>query len=334
MKPALLLLTLAALASCESVVTVTPPTFTPRLALDYTLSNQAPTAAYQEQSAFLSRNPFVSTSQAILVNKKFQGRTDATVELRDASGQVVEEFRPDTSRYAQKPTDYRYGIYIPVRGYVGVPGQAYQLRASAPGVEAVEATLTLPSLPTVEAVSFVQQPATASSSNFITPTKYGQLTFAIADQAATTDYYVAYIRALDAAGQYWGYAFEDEDLQNSNGPEVKLNQFKLSSAGNINGIMPISDAGRQGQRIVYSAPVGVYYGRGYDSRNPTPAPPAYLELTVSSVPASTYDFYQSVQRYREANDNPFAEPAPLRSNVQGGLGLFGGASDVVVRLPL
>jgi hypothetical protein len=41
-----------------------------------------------------------------------------------------------------------------------------------------------------------------------------------------------------------------------------------------------------------------------------------------------------LQRYRSANDNPFAEPAPLRSNVQGGFGLFGGASDVVVRIKL
>ncbi len=334
MKPALLLLALAALAGCESVVTVTPPAHTPRLALTYTLSNQPQTADYQRIEAFHDRNPFASTSQAILVNKNLVGRTDATIELRDASGQIVEDFRPDTSRYTQRPTDYRYGSYIPVRGYVGVPGQAYQLRASAPGVEPVEATMTLPPLPAVEAASFVQQPATASSSNFITPAKYGQLTFAISDPAATTDYYVAYIRVLDAAGQYWGYAFEDESLRNTNGPSVKLNEFKLSSAGNINSMMPISDAGRQGQRLVYSAPVGVYYGRGYDSRNPTPPPPAYLELTVSSIPASTYDFYQSVQRYRDANDNPFAEPAPLRSNVQGGYGLFGGASDVVVRIKL
>jgi len=334
MKKTLLLLALAALAGCESVVTVTPPAHTPRLSLLYTLSNQAQTAEYQRIEAFHDRNPFVSTSQAILVNKNLVGRTDATIELRDASGQLVEEFRPDTSRYTQQPTDYRYGSYIPVRGYVGVPGQAYRLRASAPGVEALEATLALPPLPAVEAVSFVQQPATASSSSFITPAKYGQLTFAIPDQAATTDYYVAYARALDANGRYWGYIFEDEGLRNTNGPDIKLNQFKLSSAGNINSIMPISDAGRQGQRLVYSAPVGIYYGGGYASNQPTPPPPAYLELTVSSVPASTYDFYQSVQRYREANDNPFAEPAPLRSNMQGGLGLFGGATDVVVRLKL
>ena len=331
MKSALLLLTLAALASCESVITVTPPAHTPRLALTYTLSNQAPTAGYQQY--FSERNAFASTSQAILVNKNLVGRTDATIELRDATGQVVEEFRPDTSRYAQQPIYYRYGTYIPVRNYVGVPGQTYTLRASAPGVDAVEATTSLPPLPAIEAASFVKQPAPANN-NFISTPYYGQLSFAIPDPAATTDYYVVYARALNAAGEYWGLIIEDEGPHTTNGPDIKLNQFKLSSPGAPTSILPISDAGRQGQRLLYSSPVFIYYSGGYASNLPAPPPPAYLEVTVSSIPASTYDFYESVQRYREANDNPFAEPAPLRSNVQGGYGLFGGATDVVVRIKL
>ncbi|GAB3635161.1 hypothetical protein GCM10027422_07510 [Hymenobacter arcticus] len=331
MKSAFLLLALAALASCESVVTVTPPAHTPRLSLSYTLSNQPPTAGYQQY--FSERGAFASTSQAILANKNLEGRADATIELRDASGQVVEEFRPDTSRYARLPTDYRYGSYIPVRGYVGVPGQAYLLRASAPGVEATEASMTLPLLPVVEAVSYVPQPP-PTTSNFLATPYYGQLSFAIADPAATTDYYVAYATALDAAGRPWGFAGEDEGPRTTSGPTVNLNRFALSSPSNTTAIMPVSDAGRQGQRLLYSGPIWLYYGGGYASNQPAPPPPTYLELTVSSIPASTYNFYQSVQRYREANDNPFAEPAPLRSNVQGGYGLFGGATDVVLRIKL
>jgi hypothetical protein len=332
MKSSFLWLALAAtLAGCESVVTVTPPEHTPRLSLAYTLSTQPQSADYQQY--FQDRNLFASTSQAILINKNLRGRTDAAIELRDASGQVVETFRPDTSRYAQKPTDYRYGAYLPVRGYAGVPGQAYTLRASAPGVEAVQATLTLPALPTIEGASYALQPLPPAT-NFIRYDYYGLLSFAIPDQAATADYYVAYARVLDAAGAFWGYAYQDDDLRNSNGPTIDLNQFRLSYIGNVNSIMPISDAGRQGQRLLYSNAVGLQYGGRYNPAQPIPPRPAYLEVTVSSIPASSYDFYQSLQRYRSANDNPFAEPAPLRSNVQGGFGLFGGASDVVVRIKL
>jgi hypothetical protein len=331
MKSSLLWLALAAtLAGCESVVTVTPPEHTPRLSLAYTLSTQPQSADYQQY--YQDRNPFASTSQAILINKNLRGRTDAAIELRDASGQVVETFRPDTSRYAQKPTDYRYGAYQPVRGYAGVPGQTYTLRASAPGVEAVQATLTLPALPAIEGASYAQQPVPPGSG--FRYDYYGLLSFAIPDQAATTDYYVAYARVLDATGAMWGYAYQDDDIRNSNGPTIDLNQFRLSYSANVNSIMPISDAGRQGQRLLYSNAVGLTYSRPYNPANPPRPSPAYLEVTVSSIPASSYDFYQSLQRYRSANDNPFAEPAPLRSNVQGGFGLFGGASDRVVRIKL
>lgn len=333
MKSSFLWLALAAtLAGCESVVTVTPPAHTPRLSLAYTLSTQPQSADYQEN--YRDRNLFVSTSQAILVNKNLAGRTDAAIELRDASGQVVETFRPDTSRYAQKPTDYRYGAYLPVRGYAGVPGQVYTLRASASGVEAVQATLTLPALPAIEGASYLPQPVPTAGGSGFTYDYYGLLSFAIPDQAATTDYYVAYARVLDATGAAWGYVYQDDDLRTSNGPTIDLNQFRLSYSANVNSIMPISDAGRQGQRLLYSNAVGLKYARFSYPGGPVVPRPAYLEVTVSSIPASSYDFYQSLQRYRSANDNPFAEPAPLRSNVQGGYGLFGGASDRVVRIRL
>ncbi len=68
-----------------------------------------------------------------------------------------------------------------------------------------------------------------------------------------------------------------------------------------------------------------------ESRVPAPA---YIEVIVSSIPVSTYDFYQSVQRYYDTDGNPFAEPAPLRSNVAPGYGLFGGATDVVLRIKI
>ncbi|WP_157887170.1 DUF4249 family protein [Hymenobacter sp. PAMC 26628] len=55
---------------------------------------------------------------------------------------------------------------------------------------------------------------------------------------------------------------------------------------------------------------------------------------MSGIPADTYNYYLSVQRYYDTENSIFAEPAPLRSNVPGGYGLFAGASDVVLRIPL
>lgn len=328
---AFLLFPLAALllAGCETTVDVVPPAHTPRLSLAYTLSNQPQTADYQK--FFESRALYVSTSQGVLETKALQGRSDATVELRDATGQVVEQFLP-RGRAGYGP-DSLPGYYRPRRGYAGQPGATYTLRASAPGVEAVEAQLTLPLPATLEAGSYVAQPLAPGSS----PNGYGfsgRLSFAIADNAATADYYLAYARVLDGRGHYWGQVTQDYSARNHDGPDIKLNRFDLSEPGSPYQTLPLSDAGRNGQRLVYSSDVSTHYSGPYDPQNPTPPAPAYLEVTVSSLRPATYEFYQSIQRYFDTDGNPFAEPAPLRSNVQGGYGLFGGATDVTLRLKL
>jgi hypothetical protein len=337
MKKTVLLGALAALASCDTVVEVPLPAHTPRLSLLYTLSNQRLTTDYRQ--SFGGRSLYVSSSLGTLATTPLQGRADATVELRDASGQVVEQFEADTAGYrppGSKYATYNYGPYTAVRGYVGRPGQAYTLRASAPGVAPLEATITLPAPAVIEAASasFVAKPQVVASGPYpAIYDYYGQLSFAILDPAATTDYYAVYAQVLDAAGQFWGNVYQDYSLRNSTGPDVNLDRFDLSSAYDVYKVLPISDGGRNGQRLAFSNPVGFYYGRPYNAQHPIP-PPAYLELIVSSLPATTYTFYQSVQRFYDTNGNPFAEPAPLRSNLPGGYGLFGGATDTHLRIKL
>lgn len=317
------------LAGCETTVDVTPPVHTPRLALTYTLSTQVRTADYQR--FFDSRNLYVSTSQGALEAKPLQGRADASVELRDASGQVVEQFRA-RGRAGYGSSDSLAGYYVPTRGYVGQPGMSYTLRASAPGVEAAEATLTLPAPATIEAGRYVPKALPPGSS----PNLYnysGQLSFAVPDQAATTDYYLAYARVLDATGRYWGRVQQDYSARNNDGPTIKLNRFDLSEPGSSYQLLPLSDAGRNGQRLSYSDDVALQYSSTPGPGSSAPLP-AFIEVIVSSIPADTYNFYLSVQRYYDTDGSPFAEPAPLRSNVTPGYGLFGGATDVVLRIRL
>jgi hypothetical protein len=318
------------LAGCETTLEVEPPAHTPRLSIAYTLSNQAPPVG--QRDFFASRLLYVSTSHSITEISRLVGRADATVELRDASGQVVEQFRP-RGQGGYGSTDSVAGYYAAARGYVGQPGQRYTLRASAPNVETVEATLTLPALATVGASSYVPAPTPPGSS----PNPYngkGHLSFSVLDNAATTDYYLAYARLLDAKGQYWGSVYQDYSARNDTGIDIKLSRFDLSAIGSPYQTLPISDAGRNGQALTFSNDITYSYGGPYDPQHPTPPLPTFLEIIVSSLPADTYNFYQSVQRYYDTDGNPFAEPAPLRSNVAGGYGLFGGATDTRLRIRL
>ena len=55
-------------------------------------------------------------------------------------------------------------------------------------------------------------------------------------------------------------------------------------------------------------------------------------MHVSSITPEAYNFYLSRRRYYDSDGNPFAEPAPLASNVRPSYGLFGGATDVTYRI--
>lgn len=317
-----------AFSSCETIVDVDVPPHTPRLALTYTLSNQVPTAEYQQ--SFGMRDLFVSSSQGVLETKQLAGRADASVELLDDAGQVVERFRSKgrPGYYNSNGLDSLYGYYVPIRGFAGQPGRAYTLRASAPGMEAVEATLTLPAQAVIETGSYVA----STQNNPNVRGGAGRLTCSFLDNAATTDYYLAYARVLDLTGNYWGSVRQDYTNNNS-GPEVNLSRFQLSESYGFYSQYPFSDAGGNGQRLTLGTDVLLQYEGSYNSGGSYPQP-GYIEVIVSSITPDTYRFYQSLQRYYDTDGNPFAEPAPLVSNVRPGYGLFGGATDVTYRIPL
>jgi hypothetical protein len=316
-----------ALGGCETIVEVDTPPHTPRLALTYTLSTQAPTAGYQ--ASFPVRSLFVSSSQGVLDSRRLNGRGDATVQLLDETGQVVEHFRSKARYYGYNGQDSLYGNYVPVRNLTGEPGRTYTLRASAPGFETVESTLTLPSLPVIESAAYVAKQTQGGFGSY-----KGRLTMALTDNANTTDYYLAYSRVFDSNGRFWGLVRRSYDSNGVDGPDINLSLFQLSDARSLYNQHPFSDAGSNGRRLSFGADVALQYEGDYDPLNPVRPTPAYLEVVVSSITADTYRFYQSMLRYYDTDGNPFAEPAPLVSNVRPGYGLFGGATDATYRIPL
>ncbi|RFP66005.1 DUF4249 domain-containing protein [Hymenobacter lapidiphilus] len=327
------------LAGCETVVDVDTPPHTPRMALSYTLSNTPPEppTTTNNRSFFEQRKLYVSSSQGVLETKELTGRGDATVQLFDESGQLVEQFRskaqPGYYSGGSRP-DSIYGDYAPTRGFAGVPGRRYTLRASAPGVEAVEASLRLPAVPTIESVGYVARPRDPNSGGPYGYVDYGgRLTVAVADNPATTDYYLAYARVLDKQGNYWGGVSRDYSAPGADGPDINLSRFQLSQPDSFYSQYPYSDATSSGPLLSFGTDVRLYFQGGYGSGGSIPEP-GYLEVIVSSITPDTYQFFQSVLRFYNTDGNPFAEPAPLHSNLRGGYGLFGGATDAVYRIKL
>jgi hypothetical protein len=322
---ATLLFAATALAGCESTADLPEPPHTPRVSLFYVLTPAPQDSSFQE--LFQQRQLYVSNSQRVFSTARILGRADAAVELRDAAGRVVERYRPVGSNFS---TSYRGdpGYYRPVLGFRPQPGQPYTLRASLPGLETAESTLTLPTAPTIESVAFEKR----GSTNYGGAT--GRLTVTVRDDAGADNYYLVFARVLDAQGQPFPYGSLQLDDDDDSG--ISIDQFQLSSAQqqyNLGafGIRPYADTNHNGERLTLNA--DVRYNTGCFSQGPCPSQ-AFVEVTVSSLTADAYNFYLSNRRYYDSDGNPFAEPAPLAGNVRQGYGLFGGATNATYRVPL
>jgi hypothetical protein len=67
-----------------------------------------------------------------------------------------------------------------------------------------------------------------------------------------------------------------------------------------------------------------------------PIVPQYLDtnniwISLSIIDENYYQYVQSVYNFQ--NDNPFSEPTPIYSNIEGGLGVFAGMNSILKAVP-
>lgn len=317
-RPAALLLPATLLLSaCETDIDVPEPEHTPRIALSMTLDNLT-TADSVKRQDMVGRIPFVSVSKRLYDLTPLQGSLNATLEVRDAAGTVVERYRPYATQ-GTPPYYYYYGQgrYRPVLNYQFRPGQTYAVRASAPGVEVAESQLTMPTEVPVQATL-------TELSNDGGQIK-SRLTVGFNDPGAGPDYYVVTVRMAGPGGVRQGYLNIERNDQDIPGGSVA--PYQLSAANSSWDLYPFSDANVNGQRISFSGVI-TYQSNASSGRS------QYLEVTLSHLTRDQYLFYQSYLQYIDNDGNPFAEPTPLYGNVTPGFGIFGAATDAVERIPL
>lgn len=323
----LVLLASMALSGCETAVDLPEPPHTPRVALTYTLTPAPQDSSFAE--LYGGRQLYISNSQSVFDTRQLTGRADASVELRNAAGAVVERYRPIlTGGNPQYGYYGQPGFYRPVLGFRPQVGQAYTLRATLPGLETAESTLTMPAPAVIESASFV--PRASSGANY--GQSVGRLSLVLRDDPATANYYLAFARLLDRQGNPGNWGAVDVDYDSQSNTAGSIGQFKLSSPRQQYSVYPFADADANGQRIALNSDVR-YYSSCYQPGGNCPQP-GYMEVVVSSITKEAYDFYLSRRRYADSDGNPFAEPAPLASNVRNGYGLFGGSTDVTYRIQL
>ena len=243
---------------------------------------------------------------------------NAVVVLSDGSRSV--QLRPAryTTNYGYPTTYFRASASsLPI-----LVGKTYTLTVQAPDGRSVKATCTVPAAVPVEQITI--------------------------DSSITTDFgerrkeYHARLRWRDPAGQPNFYRVAGSNqysqrrtIRNPTTGVVSDTLIGYTEAWRFDGSQISTDATRDGQTIVsgrgllppfsYSRINGVLVSR---------PPSGRLDGYLLNVDENYYRYHDGVARQNEVRDNPFAEPVPIPTNIQGGLGCFGAYNQSTLTLYL
>lgn len=182
------------------------------------------------------------------------------------------------------------------------PGRTYALRVTAPGFHPAFATSTAPRPVPLSEGTFVDQAGGASAGP-----RTATLAFRLEDPAAEQNFYA--LRLFVDAGDTSAVHFRSE--------HAAIEQTSFREAVGSGGAQPSYEEVRFNDALFDGRPceVAVVFDR-------MEANAYWLELRVLSE--AFYQYAESRRLQEEARENPFADPVPVVSNVEGGLGVFAG----------
>ena len=242
---------------------------------------------------------------------------DARVAVHDEAGVLL-----DSLRY--EGTDDYFGAHRSASGFVPSPGQTYTLRVSAPGLPDAEATTRIP-VPVPFEVRY--------EGEIDTPYEYERrvrLAFTLDDPVGDQAYALSIVSTVTVEGEtlLWrSFPFKSTD------PVLKGGIEEIDTAVGIDfqssdffSVAYFRDRLFAGATREMELDVSVYNAEheGID------------ELTVElAVMDEDYVRYQqTLETQRINNENPFAEPVRLHTNVRGGTGVFAGYATYKVTVPI
>ncbi len=222
---------------------------------------------------------------------------DAVVTLSNQGKSITIPYNDATRSYSIKATA------MPI-----VAGQTYELKVSREGKTA-ESSCTVPKAVAIEEIkqdSVNSRNIFSSDPNFIPPKDY-LYRIIWKDIVGETNYY-----------RVGGYAYQKERI--STAPEkfeeipslVQLSFRENNRFGDL-----LSDVNNDG--TLFASNNGIL--PGYFSHNRTIiAGTRFVELILINCEKTYYDYHRAVRSFDD--DNPFAEPSLIPSNIKNGLGCF------------
>lgn len=239
---------------------------------------------------------------------------DATVEVL-RNGAVVDTLPRIPPRFALGREE---GLY----GSNAIPAQNgnYTLRVSAPDYPSVMARNAIPAPVRVEAATFADSVSVSGDGRPV-----GRFTVRFQDPPGEDNFYrVALYYVNECSGQvepaFWPFD-TNADIQRDvfADPEALLN-------GTVNEEFPIQSS------FVFSDEF--FDGQSYALTVTAPTlvdniPQVDYRLVVSAITEDYYQYQYSLRLKDATEENPYAEPVRIRTNVDNGYGIFAGYRDLV-----
>ena len=221
------------------------------------------------------------------------GRTFAEKELQVSDATVA---ITDGVRTAQLSYDAKNNLYsVPASEFPILAGKTYTMNVSAQNGSKLSAQTTVPLQSQITINSYIlREESKANRGNFT------YLTYNWSDAAGVENYYRPLAYRVGPAGSGSSLQPRKEEFYY----ERTVSAF-------------VSDANLDGQEMVSNELIS-----SSQSSDDFPRPyKLYLNLLVTDK--SYYLFHRSLLTQQNGEENPFAEPTLVYTNVQGGLGVFG-----------
>ena len=226
--------------------------------------------------------------------------TAEAIYIIDTFYWYVDPFANDTIYYIDSTFTYQHTLAT----NLSTDLDEYRLEVSAPGYETVSSTITVPKKATVTNVSFERDVPVSGQSNSWSGNiedNGDKIRLTINDPAGEENIY--HIKFLFEYGDSTFSYFQNEYLK-TNEPGFSYD----------NGGFLLTDQYFDGQQRTLE--FEKWYYEGDDQR------PSKIQVHVLAMPKPYADFKTSLEKYWNAEYNPFAEPVILYSNIDNGLGLF------------
>ena len=258
---------------------------------------------------------FLSPQDTVLAAKVARSETvlgestgyfNAGVNVADATVMLLEGGRSATLRYDAKLGYYRAATsQLPI-----IAGRTYSIIVQTPAGERAEASCIVPESVTLSDI--VLDSAITNDFGLTTKRYYARLRWR--DPAEKPNFY-----------QLMGdneYTLRSRYQPSPNAP-VRDTLFRLRGNWSFDNGSTTTDLGRNGQDLVsVRGRLAMTYAWTNGIQEPS-RPMGQLNAHLLNVDENYFRYQDAVERQSGASGNPFAEPVPVPSNIQGALGCFG-----------